>query len=112
MRLMRGSASLILSLEGHGERRLDGIANHDLGEFGRQLQQKGMKLNSVNLALAQEVPENAALLVIASPQTEVPAAEVEKIQRYLKAGGNLLWLIDPEPLRGVEPLGESFGLVL
>ena len=68
MRLMRGSASLVLWLEGHGERKLDGIANHDLGEFGRQLQQKGLKLNSVNLALAQEVPSNAALLVIASPK--------------------------------------------
>jgi ABC-type uncharacterized transport system involved in gliding motility auxiliary subunit len=112
LRLMRGSASLILSLEGHGERKLDGIANHDLGEFGRQLQQKGLKLNSLNLALAQEVPENAALLLIASPQTEVPPAEVDKIQRYLKAGGNLLWLIDPEPLRGLDTIAESLGLVL
>jgi ABC-type uncharacterized transport system involved in gliding motility auxiliary subunit len=112
LRLMRGSTSLVLALEGHGERRLDGIANHDLGDFGRQLQQRGVKLNSLNLALAQDVPANASLLVIASPQTEVQPAEVEKIQRYLKAGGNLLWLIDPEPLHGLEPLAESFGLVL
>jgi ABC-type uncharacterized transport system involved in gliding motility auxiliary subunit len=112
MRLVRGSASLVLWLEGHGERRLDGIANHDLGEFGRQLQQKGLKLNSVNLALAQEVPSNAALLVIASPQSDVQPAEVEKILRYLKAGGNLLWLIDPEPLRGLQPIAETLGLVL
>ena len=30
MRLMRGAASLVLWLDGHGERKLDGIANHDL----------------------------------------------------------------------------------
>lgn len=112
MRLMRGSASLVLWLEGHGERRLDGIANHDLGEFGRQLQQKGIKLNSVNLALAQEVPSNASLLVITAPQAELQPSEVEKIQRYVKAGGNLLWLIDPEPLRGMQPVAEMLGLVL
>jgi ABC-type uncharacterized transport system involved in gliding motility auxiliary subunit len=112
LRLMRGSASLVLALEGHGERKLDGIANHDLGEFGRQLQQKGLKLNSLNLALAQEVPTNAALLVIASPQTEVQSSEVEKIERYLHAGGNLLWLIDPEPLRGLDRVAETLGLVL
>jgi ABC-type uncharacterized transport system involved in gliding motility auxiliary subunit len=102
----------VLSLEGHGERKLDGIANHDLGEFGRQLQQKGLKLNSLNLALAQEVPTNAAVLVIASPQSDVQPNEVEKVQRYLHAGGNLLWLIDPEPLRGLDPLAETLGLVL
>ncbi len=112
MRLMRGANSLVLWLEGHGERRLDGIANHDLGEFGRQLQQRGLKLNSVNLALAQEVPANAATLVIASPQTDLQPAEVQKVKRYLDHGGNLLWMIDPEPLRGLQPLAETLGLVL
>jgi len=38
--------------------------------------------------------------------------EMEKIQRYLQAGGNLLWLIDPEPLRGLDPVAETLGLVL
>lgn len=112
MRLMRGANSLVLWLEGHGERRLDGIANHDLGEFGRQLQQRGLKLNSVNLALAQEVPANAAVLVIASPQADLQPAEVQKVKRYLDAGGNLFWLIDPAPLHGLQPIAEALGLVL
>jgi ABC-type uncharacterized transport system involved in gliding motility auxiliary subunit len=112
MRLMRGSASLVMWLEGHGERKLDGIANHDLGEFGRQLQQKGVKLLSLNLGLAQAVPANAAALIIASPQSDLQAGEVEKIQRYVDSGGNLLWLLDPEPLRGLNPIAEKLGLVL
>jgi ABC-type uncharacterized transport system involved in gliding motility auxiliary subunit len=112
MRLARGSASLVMWLEGHGERRLDGIANHDLGEFGRQLLQKGLKLNSLNLALAPEVPSNIALLVVATPQTDVRPEELAKLERYLAGGGNLLWLIDPEPLRGLDPLAETLGLVL
>jgi ABC-type uncharacterized transport system involved in gliding motility auxiliary subunit len=112
MRLMRGTSSLVMWVEGHGERRLDGIANHDLGELGRQIQQRGLKINSVNLALAQEVPANASVLVIASPQTDLQPAEVEKVQRYVRDGGNLLWLVDPEPLRGLQPLAEMLGLVL
>ena len=112
MRLMRGAASLVLWVDGHGERKLDGAANHDLGEFGRQLQQKGVKVNSVNLALAQDVPSNAALLVVTTPQTDLQPGEVEKIRRFLEAGGNLLWLIDPEPLRGLQPIAEALGLVL
>lgn len=112
MRLMRGSMSLVLALEGHGERRLDGTANHDLGTFGAQLQQKGIKLNSVNLGLAQDVPANAALLLIANPQSELQPAEVEKIRRYLERGGSILWLIDPGPLHGLHPIAEALGLVL
>lgn len=112
MRLARGADSLVLWLDGHGERKWNGTANHDLGDFGRHLQQRGFKLSSVNLAVAQEVPANAAALVIASPQADLLPAEVEKIRRYIEAGGNLLWLLDPEPLRGLEPIAEALGLVL
>jgi ABC-type uncharacterized transport system involved in gliding motility auxiliary subunit len=112
MRLARGAERVVMWLDGHGERRLSGMANHDLGEFGRFLEQRGFRLSSLNLALAQEVPDNAALLVIASPQIDLLPGEVKKIQHYVAAGGNLLWLIDPEPLRGLAPLAETLGLVL
>ncbi len=112
LRLARGAMSLVLWLDGHGERKLNGIANHDLGDFGLQLQQKGFTVNSVNLAVAQEVPDNAGVLVIASPQVDLLPGEVQKVRRYLDRGGSLLWLIDPEPLRGLQPIAEMLGLVL
>lgn len=112
MRLARGAERLVLWLDGHGERKLDGAANHDLGEFGRLLQTKGFRLGSLSLVLAQEVPANAALIVIANPQVDLVPAEVQKLRHYLAGGGNLLWLIDPEPLHGLAPIAEMLGLVL
>lgn len=112
LRLARGSERLVLWLDGHGERKLNGPANHDLGEFGRQLELKGFRVSGFNLALAQEVPANAALLVVSSPQVSLLAAEVQELRRYLARGGNLLWLIDAEPLRGLGQIAEVLGLVL
>lgn len=112
MRLARSSERLVMALEGHGERRLTGIANHDLGEFGKQLAAKGFKTNSLNLAVAQEVPANASVLLIANPQVDLQPVEVQKIKQYVQKGGNLMWLIDTEPLRGLQPLAETLGLVL
>jgi len=112
MRLGRANDRIVMYLDGHGERKLDGIANHDLGDFGKQLQSKGFKISGLNLAIAQDVPVNASLLVIASPQTDIFPGELDKIQRYLDKGGNLLWLIDQEPLHGLQPLAEKFGLIL
>ena len=91
---------------------MSGGANHDLGEFGKQLAAKGFKTNSLNLAIAQEVPANASMLLIASPQVDLQPAEAQKIKQYLQKGGNLLWLIDPEPLRGLQPVAELLGLTL
>ena len=111
IRLARGAERLVLWLDGHGERRLNGNANHDLGEFGRQLQQKGFRLSSLNLAVAQEVPDNAAMLVVATPQVDLLPVETDKISRYLRKGGSMLWLIDPGSLRGMQPIAETLGLV-
>lgn len=112
VRLLRGSNNLVLWLDGHGERKLDGPANHDLGSFGQQLREKGFNISSINLGIAQEVPANAALLVVTHPQVDLQPAETEKLLAYVERGGNLLWLIDTEPLRGLQPLAEKLGLVL
>lgn len=112
MRLARSGSRLAMYLDGHGERKLDGIANHDLGDFGKLLAARGIRAGSLNLALAQDVPANASLLLIASPQVDLLPGEVDKLQRYLAQGGNLLWLIDQEPLHGLQPLVETLGLAL
>ena len=102
----------VMYVIGHGERKLDGIANDDLGEFGRRLSQLGYRISSLNLAIAQDVPGNARLLVITQPQTDWLPGEVDKLIRYVDGGGNLLWLMDAEPMHGLEPLAEQLGLSL
>jgi hypothetical protein len=59
LRLAHTRDQTVMYLDGHGERKLDGIANFDLGTlFGAKLKQSGFHLGSLNLALAQEVPSN------------------------------------------------------
>ena len=112
LRLAHSKDKLLMFLDGHGERKLDGIANHDLGEFGKRLQQNGYRLSSLNLTIAQDVPRNASMLLITQPQVDMLPGEVDKLLRYVAQGGNILWLIDAEPLHGLEPLAEKLGLLL
>lgn len=113
LRLAHSREQLVMYLDGHGERKLDGVANHDLGmPFGAKLGQNGFRIAPLNLALAQEVPDNAAMLVVAQPQVELMPGEVDKLLRYVERGGNLLWLVDAEPLRGLERLAERLDLLL
>jgi ABC-type uncharacterized transport system involved in gliding motility auxiliary subunit len=112
MRLARDRERLVMYLDGHGERRLDGQANFDLGDFGAQLANRGFKIAPLKLTLAQEVPGNASMLVIASPRVDLLPAEVDKLKNFLERGGSLLWLMDAEPLHGLQPLAEQLGLVL
>ena len=107
MRLAHKREQLVMYMTGHGERKLDGNANHDLGEFGRRLTQNGYRISPLNLTVAQEVPDNISLLVITQPQHKLLKGESAKLVRFVERGGNLLWLLDAEPMRGLESLSEQ-----
>jgi ABC-type uncharacterized transport system involved in gliding motility auxiliary subunit len=112
LRLAHNKDQMLMYLSGHGERKLDGTANHDLGEFGQRLQQNGYRIAPLNLTIAQDVPDNISLLVITQPQTNLFKGETDKLLRFIARGGNVLWLLDAEPLRGLEPVAEKLGLAL
>jgi hypothetical protein len=110
VRLSRTNQQAVMYLDGHGERNLLGIKNHDIGEFGKQLEAKGFKFANPDLTIAQAVPSNGAMLVIASPQVDVSDVEAKKIKAYLESGGNLLWLLDDDNLRGLKEVADYLGL--
>lgn len=110
VRLSRTNQQPIMYLDGHGERNLLGVKNHDIGEFGKQLEAKGFKFANPDLTIAQAVPQNGAMLVIASPQVDVSEIEAKKIKAYLEAGGNLLWLLDDSNFHGLKTVAEYLGL--
>jgi len=112
LRLMRSSERLVSALDGHGEGKLDGRANFDLGDFGAQLGSKGFRTVTVNFSVAQDVPHNTSVLVVAGPRVDLLPGEVSRIKRYLDDGGNLLWLIDYDSLRGMDAIAEFLGLDL
>jgi ABC-type uncharacterized transport system involved in gliding motility auxiliary subunit len=112
VRLSRTNQQAVMYLDGHGERNLLGVKNHDIGEFGKQLEKKGFKFANPDLTVAQAVPSNGAMLVIASPQVNVSEVEAKKIKAYLERGGNLLWLVDDNNLRGLESVAEYLGMTV
>ena len=90
-RVARSGQHWVVFLSGHGERNPHGAANHDLGDFGRHLQDKGITVQTLTLTDKPQIPSNTTLLVIASPQVDLLPGEVKLIQGYLNEGGNLLW---------------------
>lgn len=111
-RLARSEQRWLVFISGHGERDPLGQANHDLSEWGKQLQVKGIQVQPLNLTEQAAIPENTAAVVIASPQVDYLSGEVEILGRYLEQGGNLLWLMEPGPLQPLQVLADSLPLQL
>lgn len=111
-RLARKTERQVMFLDGHGERKPSGIANHDVGEFGKRLEARGFRVGLLNLGVAPAVPDNVSVLVIASPRVDLLPAEVTRLRAWVEKGGNLLWLLDQEPLHGLQPLADLLRLDL
>jgi len=95
LQLANADERWVTFLTGHGERAPDGIANFDLGQFGKELDRRKIKAQTINLATVPDIPVNSALLVITAPAVPILAGEIELIKRYILQGGNLLLLTDP-----------------
>ncbi len=111
-RLLRREQYWIVGLEGHGERSLLGQGNYDLGLFGGKLKIAGYPISTLNLTDTPTIPDNTQILLLAGPQTGYLPGEISQIERYLKEGGNLLWLAEPGGQYGLEQISKQLGLSL
>ena len=110
-RLARGRIQLVAFVTGDGERDATGTNAADLGDFVQALSARGVRAVPLNLAEAAEVPRNAGLVVLASPQAALPPASVRKLEDYVANGGNLLWLTEPgSDDLGLAPLSQALGI--
>ena len=118
LRLLLRGENWVVGITGHGERRFDGDANHDLRDFGAALKREGFRLHTVDLPGAAAIPENTGVLVVADPRVDFRLGEKALVADYLAQGGNLLWLADPDPdnasawLEGQIPVNRLPGAVI
>jgi ABC-type uncharacterized transport system involved in gliding motility auxiliary subunit len=111
VRLARGGTQLVAFVTGNGERDALGSGAADLGDFVHALAARGVRAVPLNLAEAAEVPRNARLVVLASPQAALPPASVQKLADYVANGGNLLWLTEPgSDDLGLAAFAQSLGI--
>lgn len=109
-RLARSDERYLVFLQGHGERDPFGEANFGLQHWGEKLTAKGFKLQPLNLAINNTIPDNTAVLVIASPQVELLPGEAATVLKYIKEGGNLLWLTEPGGPQGLQAVADFLGI--
>ncbi len=109
-RVARAGQRWIAFITGHAERNLSGKANHDLGDWGRHLTERGFRLQPLTLTDVEEVPENTAALILADPQVSLLPREIAQIESFLDAGGNLLWLTEPDSEHAPASIASHLGL--
>lgn len=92
----RAQKKVIYFLEGHGEESVDGSGDNGYATAKTELEKLGYEVKKQSLALADRFPRDCALLVVPGPQKDLLPNEYETIRTYIKAGGRVLFMVDPE----------------
>lgn len=111
-RLNRDSERFVIFLEGHKERDPFSPQSTGMTKLLSALKKQGFKVQPHNLIRTQSIPDNTDILVIAAAQAAVPEGELKIIQTYVKNGGHLLWLQDPDSTDTLTPLADQLGIII
>jgi ABC-2 type transport system permease protein len=75
---------------GHDEKDID----RNFSYLKEQLINNNFDIKPINLLIEGEMPEDAEILVVASPQKDLTTGERDKIKEYLKDGGKAIFMFD------------------
>jgi len=112
VKLLRKEKRVISFLTGHGEGDLESAERHGLSQVKTALTQVHYEVKSLLLLREREVPQDAAVLVVAGPQKELLPAELAAIEAYITRGGKLLVLLDPFAASGLADLLKKYGILM
>jgi len=94
IRLHRNNKPELLFVSQHGERSINDKSAVGYSELSGKLISKGFKTSEINL-LQHVLPVENSVLVIGSINKPLLESELNKILKYIKDGGQVLWLQDP-----------------
>ncbi|MCC7546237.1 MAG: GldG family protein [Burkholderiales bacterium] len=135
LRISQGQQQKVCFLDGHGEADPFSLESHDhtegdaghshgIGQKLVQHERHGIAKARHGLEALNYVVEKVALLkggadltpcavlVVAGPKVPLLASEIQAIDRYLKGGGNALFMLDPFVDSGLQPVLLKYGVVL
>lgn len=95
LQVTRVREKLLCFTTGHGERGIDSSEREGLRAATRALTSQGYSVRTLSLLSVRDVPADCDVLLIVGPREDFLADEAAAIDRYLRSGGAVLFLLDP-----------------
>lgn len=94
---------------GHGEKDFDSTEQTGYSTAKQSITEENYLVEKILLAEKDAIPADCAVLVVAGPKSDLFPKERDLIEKYLKAGGKVLFLLDPESPQSYSDLLSGWG---
>ncbi|MGN0592428.1 MAG: Gldg family protein [Ruminococcus sp.] len=86
-----GYLPTVYFLTGHGEKEM----NSSYASLSSLMKSKNYQAKTLNLSDVEAVPEDAEIIILAAPTTDITKQEKDKLSDFLDEGGNLSIMLSP-----------------
>lgn len=104
LELLEAEQPVVLFTTGHGERSLDETGSEGLAALAATLERDNVEVREWASLGAEDVPEDADVVVVAGPQSNFVEPELDLLRDFVFRGGRMLILLDPVFLEGGTPV--------
>lgn len=104
IKLITGEERKVYFLSGHGEHDTESSERDGYSAIESALTSENYKVEKLVLLQQQRVPDDADVVVIAGPETDLFQPEIDALRAYLERGGKVLALVDPPAEANSPPL--------
>ena len=111
IKVTRKGEKKIYFVAGHGEKDFEDGQQTGLSKAKAAIEELNYKVEKILLFESTDpIPEDCALLIVAGPRTDLLPPERSKIDDYLKRGGKLLLMVEPESTSSWSELVKPWGI--
>jgi ABC-type uncharacterized transport system involved in gliding motility auxiliary subunit len=112
IQLTRETQKTVYFLEGHGESGIDLTEAQGYSLAKEELEKQGYLVEKMTLALPENLGKNISVLIIPGPTKELLPAEKEALAEFIRTGGRVFFMVEPETQTGLEAFLFRYGIEL
>lgn len=110
--VVSGREATVYFLTGHGEKSL----STDYTTLTKNLSNRNYLAKTLDLAMEDAVPDDASMLILAAPQSDISKDELRMLDDYLDKGGNICFWMSPNEAEldytNIDTILHEFGLAM
>ncbi|MBI3121297.1 MAG: GldG family protein [candidate division NC10 bacterium] len=110
IKVTRGGRRVMYFVVGHGERAITDSGKDGYNAIRTLVEKANYETRELLLLRETSVPADASVVVIAGPRKDFAGQELATLKDYVRRGGKLLALLDPDQAASLKPFLLQYGI--
>ena len=110
LKVTRNTTKVVYFVTGHGEPALTDSDRTGYSVAKQALEEQNYTVQELVLARQPQVPDAAAVVIVAGPRRDLLESETEALSTFLGRGGHLFVMLDPETVPGLVTFVKGYGI--